>query len=352
MNYHSNLGLSNNSVIKGLGTKILGSGTYLPKHIVTSEDIFNSFSSESKYGIPSDWMIEKMGIIERRMCSANCRPSDLAIPAAKKAIESYQGINIDHIDAVIFCGIERDQPEPATAHEIQRKLGLSAKYAFDVGNACFGFFDGLRIASSLIQSSAARLVLVVTGEVPTKLTTKVVDQLNKGISRKEMADKLGFLSVGDAGAAMIVGQSGDAGLTGFTSFDAQTLSSENDLCYYDQKPNSEFTASMKMARIVSKTLKLQSQINDRAQRSCSWQNPKFLLTHQVGKKAFYEVVKKGIVPEERMIKSYDYFGNVTSATIGLNYQQLVDSAATKEGDVVHGYYSGSGIVAGHWSLRM
>ncbi|MFQ3248138.1 MAG: 3-oxoacyl-[acyl-carrier-protein] synthase III [Arenicella sp.] len=66
MNYHSNLGLSNNSVIKGLGTKILGSGTYLPKHIVTSEDIFNSFSSESKYGIPSDWMIEKMGIIERR----------------------------------------------------------------------------------------------------------------------------------------------------------------------------------------------------------------------------------------------------------------------------------------------
>jgi len=60
-----------------------------------------------------------MGVIERRVSDAGCSPSELAIAAAEQAIANYDG-RIDEIDAVIFCGIERDQPEPATAHEIQK----------------------------------------------------------------------------------------------------------------------------------------------------------------------------------------------------------------------------------------
>ena len=350
MNYHENLGNFKNNKLLGLGTKILSSGVFLPKQSVTSVDIFDAFHSEKNYGIEKTWMVDKMGIIERRVSDTRCSPSELAISAAEQAIANYDG-RIDEIDAVIFCGIERDQPEPATAHEIQKKLGLSAGFAFDIGNACFGFFDAIRVASSLIESKSARSALIVTGEVMSRVTEELVEQLKKGIPVKDAYNKMGFISCGDAGAAMIIGESGDGGYSGFTSFDLKTISNCNDLCYFDNTKG-ELEAQMKMAKIVAKTWNLQKEILTEAQKRKNWEAPKYLLTHQVGKKAFEQVADFGLVPQERMIKSYDYFGNVTSATLGLNYHQLITSHKLKQGEVVRACYSGSGIVAGQLSMRI
>lgn len=343
MNFHTNLGLGNSAIKTGLGTKVLSVGVFLPEDKVTSEEIFDFFDSESRYGIPRDWMSKDMGILERRMSPDNAAPSDLAISACEQALSE---IDKSEIDVVIFCGIERDQPEPATAHRIQKKLGLTAKYAFDIANACFGFFDGLQLASSMIQSKAARKVLVTTGEVPTKITREVMDQLKKGIPMKKFRDQIGFLTVGDAGGAVVVGESGDGGLTGFRSFEGRTLSQYNDLCHYKHNSEGEVQGEMKMAKIVARTIRLQQDLLHEAQRSKLWRRPQFLMTHQVGKKAFEQVAKMNIVPEDRMIKSYDYFGNVTSATFPLNYHQLTNDERLNPGDNIYGCYNGSGIVAG------
>lgn len=348
MNYHQNMGEMRQAASKGLGTKILASGVHLPKQRVTSEEIFDFFDSETKYGISKKWMANEMGIIERRMSPENATPSSLAIAAAEKAI---QGINCDHIDVVLFCGIERDQPEPATAHKIQKELNLNANYAFDIANACFGFFDGLRIASSLIQSRAARLVLVTTGEVPTKIARKVMTQLKTGIPLNQVRHQMGFLSVGDAGGAVVVGESGDAGLTGFRSFEGRTLSKYNNLCYYKHNNEGEVEGQMQMAKIVARTIRLQTDLIFEAQRSSDWVNPQFLMTHQVGKKAFEQVANLKIAPEDRMIKSYDYFGNTTSATFPLNYYQLINDKRLKPNDNIYACYNGSGIVAGQMAFK-
>lgn len=138
-------------------TKILSTGEYLPSEIVKSGDLFSEIGTESKYDIPTYWMSEKMGIVERRMASEDTKPSDLAIPTTKDAI-SNSGIDASQIDIVILCGIERDQPEPATAHTVQDELGLKAAYAFDIANACFGFIDGMNVASRFINSGIARYV--------------------------------------------------------------------------------------------------------------------------------------------------------------------------------------------------
>ena len=347
MNFHKNLGLDNAAIKSGLGTKIHSVGIYVPEKKVTSEEIFDYFDSESKYGIPKNWMSEEMGILERRMSDENALPSDLAIAACEDALK---GIDKDEIDVVIFCGIERDQPEPATAHRIQKTLGLTANYAFDMANACFGFFDGLRVASSLIQSNAARKVLVTTGEVPTKVTRQVMEQLKKGIPVKQFRDQVGFLSVGDAGGAVVVGQSGDGGLTGFRTFEGRTLSKYNDLCHYKHNSDGELEGEMKMAKIVARTIRLQSELIHEAQRSKMWRTPSFLMTHQVGKKAFEQVAKMNVVDPDRMIKSYDYFGNVTSATFPLNYHQLMNDDRLKKGDNIYACYNGSGIVAGQMAF--
>ena len=110
-----------------------------------------------------------MGIVERRMAPVNSKPSDLAIPAAKNAIDSAEPGIAEDIDLVIFCGIERDQPEPATAHIIQDKLGLNSRYAFDMANACFGFVDAMQVAASYIKCGIVKYALIITGEVPSKV---------------------------------------------------------------------------------------------------------------------------------------------------------------------------------------
>lgn len=173
-------------------TQMIGVGTYLPKQVVKSDDLMQEVDTEKRYGMPYNWMSQKMGIIERRMASSSTSPSTLAIRAAEDAFHSCPDFNRDQIDAVIFCGIERDKPEPATAHIIQNALGLKANHVFDVANACYGFVDGLKLASALVESAMITHALVVTGEVTTRILRTIVDTLKKGISTEEAKTLMGW----------------------------------------------------------------------------------------------------------------------------------------------------------------
>ena len=82
--------------------KINSVGTFLPDEIVKSDDLMNEIDSQNRYGIPINWMRTAMGIEERRLAPESAKPSDLAIPAAREAIESCPEISPEDIDLVIF----------------------------------------------------------------------------------------------------------------------------------------------------------------------------------------------------------------------------------------------------------
>ena len=212
--------------------KIYSTGVYLPPQIVTSSELFNEIQSESRYGIDVNWMSDTMGIEERRMACSSLKPSDLAIPAAEDALKKASGINLQDIDLVIFCGIERDQPEPATAHTIQNALGLNARYAYDMANACFGFIDAMHIATNYINCGIVKYALVVTGEVPTRVLKAAVDLLKSGVDIKTARNVIGALSVGDAGGAAIIGATENGSNSGFELFNTFSESSHVDKCIY------------------------------------------------------------------------------------------------------------------------
>jgi len=163
-------------------TQMIGVGTYLPEQRVKSDHIMQEIDTEKHYGMPYDWMSKQMGIIERRMVSDETLPSDLAIAAARKAFDSCPDFDPGLIDAIIFCGIERDRAEPATAHTIQNELKLNADYVFDVSNACYGFVDGLQLASALVEAGSINYGLVLTGEVSTKMCRVLIENLKQGMS--------------------------------------------------------------------------------------------------------------------------------------------------------------------------
>ena len=203
-------------------TRIYSVGDFLPSQRVQSNHLFEEIDSERRYGISTTWMSEVMGIVERRVASPDMKPSDLAIHAGREALDSCPEINPDDIDMVLYCGIERDFTEPATAHAVQDGLGLKANRVFDVMNACFGFNDGIDIANNYIISGSAKYVLLVTGEIMTRIYPSFLKQMKDGVSVHQARNLIGWFSLGDAGGAMIIGCSEAGVREGFESCNPRT----------------------------------------------------------------------------------------------------------------------------------
>jgi len=328
-------------------TKIVGAGSYLPSQIVKSDDLMQDIDTEKHYDMPYDWMSKEMGIIERRMAPSSMNPSELAILAAQEAFDSCPDFSRDLIDSVIFCGIERDKPEPATAHIIQNALGLKAHHVFDVANACYGFVDGLKLASALIESGMVSYCLVVTGEVTTKILRTVVDTLKKGIPPEEAKHLWGGLSVGDAGGAVIVGPSPD-GLSGFMKFNQRSESRHVDLCHYKYQNDGSLDARMNMAQIVVRGFQLNKKIYNETLRELGWDGVDWALAHQTGEATFNQTLSLHSIDESKAVKTYPHLGNITTATLPVSFKMLLDSDNLKAGNRIGGLFAGSGLVAGQF----
>ena len=332
--------------------KICSVGSHLPEEVVKSDDIFAEFNSSSEYDIATDWMSQEMGIEERRVSPQGTLPSQLAIPAAQSAIDKLDGLSPDLIDMVIFCGIERDQSEPATAHTIQQALGLHADHAFDVSNACFGFMHGIEIATNYIKSGSVRLAMVVTGEVPSRVLREAVRKLKRGMSKSEAQDIIGALSVGDAGGAVILGASAPDESEGFRVFNTKTDSSHAKKCYYRVDEKGGINGLMKMGPIVGASIWMHRKIIDDTLGMLGWDKFDWLCMHQTGKRPFEKFSELSTVADNNIIKTYNTLGNVASATFPINFEMLLDSGKVARGDRIGGIHSGSGLVVGEFGYQM
>ncbi len=330
--------------------QVIGASHYLPSEKVSSVDIMNEINTELHYGKPSDWMDRSMGITERRMVSMDQLPSDLAIAAANRLFDKQPNVSRQDVGAVIFCGIERDRAEPATAHSIQKALGTRADHVFDVANACFGFFDGTKLAASLIESGMVKIALVVTGEVTTKMARAVISKLKTPLPLEEAKHLWGMLSVGDAGGAMLLGASSEMN-KGFVKFHQISKSQYVNLCHYDWKPNGDVQAHMNMAKIVARGLKLNKQMYKEALDDLEWDGVDWAIAHQTGRTAYDHAVNLHGIAEEKLIKTYPKLGNITSATMPVCFDKLLESAKLKTGDKIGGLFAGSGLVAGQFGYQ-
>ena len=327
--------------------KILSVGTFLPDQRVRSDSILEEIQSDRRYGLPSDWLSSDMGINERRMAPDCFKPSDLAIPAARDALEACPHLDPRSIDAVIFCGIERDQPEPATAHTIQNELGLQAHHVFDVANACFGFVDGLKIAVALIESKVINYALVVTGETSTKILKAAVDRLKKGLPLSAAKNIFGALSLGDAGGAIILARS-EHERSGFQVFNQRCDSTQVKRCHYEVRGDGSIDGQMQMAHIVARGFKLNKAMFDETLELLGWSGLDWALTHQTGKRTYQQVLTLKSINEENAVRTYPELANITTATLPMGLKKLYQSGNLKKGDRIGGLFAGSGLVSGQF----
>lgn len=144
--------------------RITGTGFYVPPRVVTNDDL-------AKMGIDttSQWIIQRTGIEERHFAEEGVGTSDLALPAARAAIERA-GLSPHDIDLIVFATLSPEMAFPGSGVLLQQKLGMcdgdSPKFcgALDVRNQCSGFLYGLQVASSVVKAGGAKHVLLVGAE--------------------------------------------------------------------------------------------------------------------------------------------------------------------------------------------
>lgn len=328
--------------------KIHSVGSFLPSEIVRSDDLMTEIDSENLYDMPNNWLSSVMGIEERRVAPEHTKPSELAIPAAQEAIDECAGIRPEDIDLVIFCGIERDQPEPATAHTIQHALGLNADHAFDMANACFGFIDAMEVAGNFIKCGIVKNALVVTGEVPSRVLRAAVETLKQGVDIKTARNIVGALSVGDAGGAVVIGASDCYDPSGFELFNTCCHSSYVNNCIYKTSEDGKIEGQMVMGKMAGAFIKFSNEMLKETLSQLGWDGFDWMLSHQIGKRPFDKITGLSGVKPNHMIKTFDKLGNITSATFPINFQKMCKEYKVSSGDRIGGCFAGSGLALGQF----
>ena len=144
-------------------SRITGTGSYLPPHRVTNDDLVAQLAQQ---GIETsdEWIVERTGIRARHFADRDVTSSDLALEASRRALEAA-GCQAQDLDLIIVATSTPDMVFPSTACILQNKLGANGCPAFDVQAVCSGFVYALTVADAMIRSGGARRALVVGSEV-------------------------------------------------------------------------------------------------------------------------------------------------------------------------------------------
>ena len=143
-------------------SRIAGTGSYLPERILTNDEIARSVDTSD------EWIRTRTGICSRHVAAEGQLASDLALPAAHRALQAAR-LDPAAIDLIIVATTTPDMIFPSTACILQAKLGVAGCPAFDVQAVCSGFVYALTIADLFIRCGQAKRVLVVGTEVYSRI---------------------------------------------------------------------------------------------------------------------------------------------------------------------------------------
>ncbi|MET8682589.1 ketoacyl-ACP synthase III [Streptomyces sp. NPDC004732] len=162
---------------------VLGTGHYVPDRIVSNDEV------GAPAGVEGEWIVRKTAIRERRWAAPGQATSDLAVEAARSALESA-GITAGQLSVIVVATSTPDRPQPPTAVYVQQKLGALGAAAFDVNAVCSGSMYALSVVEGMLARRGGH-ALVIGADVYSRI-------LNP-------ADRKTVVLFGDGAGAMVLG---------------------------------------------------------------------------------------------------------------------------------------------------
>ena len=303
-------------------SRIVGTGSYLPPRRITNDELAAQLARE---GIETSdqWIVERTGIKARHFAEPDVTSSDLAVQAAKRALEAAD-IDAASIDLIIVATSTPDMIFPSTACLVQRKLGVHGCAAFDVQAVCSGFVYGLTVADSMIRSGAASKALVIGAEVFSRIL--------------DFKDRTTCVLFGDGAGAVVLQASDTPGLL------ASELHADGRhvdiLCTPGTVAGGKVLGDPLLKMDGQAVFKLAVGVLEQVARSVLGKAQRteadidWLIPHQANIRIMQGTAKKLKLPLDKLIVTVDEHGNTSAASIPLALDQAVRSGQIKRGDTV------------------
>ncbi len=322
-----------------LRSRVIGTGSYLPARVLANADL------AARLDTSDEWIVERTGIRQRHIAADGELTSDLAVAAARPALEAA-ALSADDIDLIVLATATPDQTFPATATAVQAKLGMTRGAAFDVGAVCSGFIYALGVADSMLRAGQAKTALVIGAEV----FSRILDWEDRGTA----------VLFGDgAGAIVLRAEAADVAEGAAHGVLAVRLHSDgrhSDLLYVDGGPASTGTvgklrmkgrevfrhAVVNLADVLVETL---------AAASLTVADVDWLIPHQANLRILEATAKKLHLPLERVIVTVDKHANTSAASVPLALDVAVRDGRINDGDLLLLEAMGGGFTWGAAAVR-
>jgi 3-oxoacyl-[acyl-carrier-protein] synthase-3 len=268
---------------------------WVPEKVLTNADL------ERMVDTTHEWIVERTGIHERRIAEDDVGVVDMGCFAARNALDEA-GLGPDDVDAIIVSTATPDRLLPATACDIQARLGSHRAVSFDVWGACSGWLYVLNVARGLISTGQVQNALCIATEKMSAIT--------------DWTDRATCVLFGDASGAAVVQRSEKEGHGIIASY----------MRYLQMAGREIFKNAVRsMCEAVDAVLD---------QAGISKGEIDLLVPHQANIRIIEATAKYARVPMDRVWVNVDRYGNTSSATIPVSLHEAREAGRITEGSLV------------------
>ena len=295
-------------------SRIVGTGSYLPARVMTNAEF------AARLDTSDAWIRERTGIVQRHIAEKSQASSDLALEAARKALQAA-GVKAEDLDLIIVATSTPDYVFPSTACLLQSKLGVKGSAAFDVQAVCSGFVYGLATADAFIKSGRNKKALVVGAEV----FSRILDWNDRGTC----------VLFGDGAGAVVLVASEKPGIHASVlradGSHSGMLSVPGNVCggaivgspFLQMNGQAVFKFAVK---VLEESARETVAAADMQLSDIDW-----LIPHQANVRILDATARKLGLPHEKLVITVDHHGNTSAASVPLALDEFARAGKIRKG---------------------
>ena len=319
-------------------SQVKGVGSALPKRVLTNAEL------AEKVETSDEWIVQRTGIRQRHIADETETTASLGEAAARAALADA-GLTPDDIELIVLATLTPNNTFPATAVEIQNRLGMRHGFAFDIQAVCSGFVYAVSVADLHIRGGMAKRVLVIGAETFSRIL--------------DWSDRTTCVLFGDGAGAIVLEAGEGAGDNGDTGVLAAALRSDGvhkDKLFVDGGPSTTRTVGhlrMEGREVFKHAVGMITDVvvATLAAGGIAADQLDWFVPHQANLRIIDASAKKlGIAPE-KVVATVSLHGNTSAASVPLALSVAVADGRIKRGDLVMLEAMGGGFTWGAALIR-